>query len=221
MNQKKLIELLRVSGTDAGDRTRFCPDDEAIAGFVDGAMEAAVQRSIVQHLAECAVCVARVGRLTRLMRADSKTGGVTDGDDEPASWRRHQRWAAAAAIVITFGFIGASLQTPAPDTEMRDTRSAGSGSPAPRIQAPETGLDVQSGSLIEWTSVPESLYYEVRIVSDVGDIVSTFRVDESTIRVNGMTDLEPGREYFIRVEARLPDNRSSVSEHVPLRVLQP
>lgn len=220
MNRKKLTHLLRVSGTDTGEPTRFCPDDEAIAGFVDGGLAASAHQSIAHHLTECAACVARVGRLTRLMRPASESG-VASINNQFIRRRRLTSWAAAASVVLTFGFLGVFLLITGPDTDFRDTRSSGSGLPLVRIQAPEAGLSVQAGSVIEWTAVPDSTYYEVRIVSDVGDIVRSIRVDDTEYQINGLSDLEPGRDYFVRVEARLPDNRSFTSDHVLLRISRP
>ena len=49
-----------------GERTPFCPDDSTIAACYDGTLPRTEQDRVVQHLAACAYCRARLGMLARL-----------------------------------------------------------------------------------------------------------------------------------------------------------
>jgi hypothetical protein len=51
---------------ELGERTRFCPDVTSIAGFFERNSARAEQDRLVEHLAACAYCRARLGVLARL-----------------------------------------------------------------------------------------------------------------------------------------------------------
>ena len=89
----------------------------------------------------------------------------------------------------------------------------------PEILAPSSGiLGERDGFVIRWTEVPGSLYYEIRVVTDAGNLLSEARVENTEWIIGGDLNLEPGREYFIRVDAYLADAKTIRSEHVPFRL---
>lgn len=86
----------------------------------------------------------------------------------------------------------------------------------PEILAPLTGFIGQEEELvIRWTEVPGSLYYEVRVVSDVGDLIDAERVDGTEWTISPDLDLEPNREYFVRIDAFLTDAKPISSDFIP------
>lgn len=215
MNSKRLIGLLRSSVGDPGEPTPFCPDDEIIAGFVDAGLDETTRQSVQQHLTECPSCVARVGRLTRILRESAGDSQIAHTNS--ARVLMAPLWAVAATVIAAIGIAGIYLQTP--EVDQRDTRSSGTGFTAPTIDAPVGGLRIRTGSVIEWGPVPDSQFYDIRIVDSVGNIVSTHRVKTVYWEIDDLSGFERGDEYFIRIEARLPDNRSVVSDHVPFKVV--
>ena len=127
------------------------------------------------------------------------------------------RWAVAASVLIAVAWF--AWMPTQEDQDRRTTRALESTLPQPEILAPMPGIAAGRDNLvIRWTEVPESLYYEVRIVSDAGDLVSLHRVDAAEWTLDDETDLGSGQEYYIRVDAYLTDSQSIRSDHIPFRV---
>jgi hypothetical protein len=214
MDRKRLISLLERSSAWDHQRTRFCPDDSDVAGFVDGTLPEAGRVSIRRHLPDCPACVQRVGLLTRLLREQADTATLT-------SARRPQgiayKWAAAASVILAVGWV---TWFPVQDTDdFRETRAIESRLTPPEILAPAPATPAsREGFVIRWTEVPGSLYYEVRIVTEVGDLLLQQRVDQTEWVIGKELEFQPGREYFIRVDAYLSDAKTIRSEHVPFRL---
>jgi len=66
---------------------------------------------------------------------------------------------------------------------------------------PNPRLKDSRASVFSWTAVPESLYYEVRIVSDAGDLLWRERVEGTEWRLPGDLALTPAlRLYSHRIQ---------------------
>jgi hypothetical protein len=217
MDRKYLISLLQQSAAAGLEQTPFCPSDDEIAGFVDGSLADARRESVQHHLPDCPACIQRVGLVTRLSRT---TGDDQQAEPKHATWQLHatvSRWAVAASVLIAVTWFAWMPVQEEPD--YRATRTIESPLKQPEIIAPTEGIVARrDGLVIRWTEVPASLYYEVRVVSDAGDLVSLQRVNVTEWTLDDKTDLEPGQEYFIRVDAYLTDAQSIRSEHIPFRV---
>jgi hypothetical protein len=218
MDRKHLISSLQSSAVDNHERTPFCPDDHDIAAFVDGALDDSARVLIERHLPDCPACVSRVGSLARLIREDQ--ANVSPLASAPTRiWRQTTpQWAVAASVVLAIGWIAWS-----PTIEQADdyeaVRSTSSVLTPPEILAPSSGvLGERDGFVIRWTEVSGSLYYEIRVVTDVGDLLSKARVENTEWTIGRDVELEPGREYFIRVDAYLSDAKAIRSEHIPFRI---
>ena len=217
MDRKHLISLLQQSAAADFEQTPFCPGDEDVAAYVDGAISAEQRVSLERHLPDCPACMRRVGLLTRLMRDNGGTEEpVMSEASAPLTWKS-QRWAVAATVLLAVGWL---TWTPIGDRgDYSETRTLQPQLTQPEILAPNAGyLENGDGLFVRWTDVPGSLYYEVRIVSDAGDLVSLQRVDDSEWTPNEQLALQPGREYYLRVDAYLTDSQSIRSEHIPFRV---
>ena len=212
MDRKRLISLLRESAIGRYKLTPFCPDDHEIAGFVDGTLNDSIREHVERHLADCQACVNRVGLLTRLLR-EHQTASLSEAPTKPSKdWKRvAPQWAIAASVLLAATFIA---RTPAPESvpaidiasDYQITRNIGSRSSAPEILAPSSGvISSRNGLVIRWTEVPGSLYYEVRIVTDAGNLVREQRVEGTEWTIGHDLNLEVGREYYIRVDAYLSD----------------
>jgi len=218
MDRKHLIAYLQRSAIEDSERTPFCPDEHDIAAFVDGELDDSSRLLIERHLPDCPVCVGRVGQLTRLMRADvAAEPDETSGTDRKL-FEAVPQWAVAATVVLAIIWVSWS-----PDTtevnDVRDVRNIESVLAPPQILAPDSGvLAGRDGLLIRWTEVPGSLYYEVRVVSDIGDLLNEARVEQTEWTLAEEIKLEPGREYYLRVDAYLSDSKAISSQHIPFRL---
>jgi hypothetical protein len=217
MDRKRMISLLQRSAAATLERTPFCPDDEEIAAFVDGVLDDVRRESVQHHLPDCPACIQRVGLVTRLLRASDNDHKAEPKTLPEPMYATASRWAVAASVLIAVAwFAWMPMQE---DQDRRTTRALESTLPQPEILAPMPGIAARRDNLvIRWTEVPESLYYEVRIVSDAGDLVSLQRVDVAEWTLDDETDLDSGQEYFIRVDAYLTDSQSLRSDHIPFRV---
>ena len=218
MDRKHLIYSLQNSAAGKHERTAFCPDDHDIAAFVDGALDDAARILIDRHLPDCPACVSRVGLLTRLLREDH--AHATNPASTPAkTWRQTiPQWAVAASVVLAIGWLAWS-PTNEEYGDYATVRNVGSALTPPEILAPNSGiLGSRDGFVIRWTEVPGSLYYEVRVVTDTGDLLSEARVEKTQWVIGKEIALEPGREYFIRVDAYLSDSKTLSSQHIPFRL---
>ena len=218
MDRKRLISSLQNSAAGNRERTQFCPSDSGIAAFVDGDLNSTSRALIERHLPDCPACVSRIGLLTRLMRED-ETNFTSEESAPVRNWRKSApQWAVAATVVLAIAGLAWS-----PTIEQSDdyatVRNVSSALTPPEILAPSSGvLGERDGFVIRWTEVPGSLYYEVRVVTDVGDLLSEARVENAQWTVGRELGLEPGREYFIRVDAFLSDSQTIRSEHMPFRL---
>ncbi len=218
MDRKHLIACLQRSAIEDAERTPFCPDDHDIAAFVDGDLDNASRVLIERHLPDCQGCVGRMGQLTRLMRAEE----ITKSDETPGTdktlFEAFPQWAVAATVVLAIIWVGWSPNT-TEVSDARDVRNIESVLAPPQILAPDSGvLASRDGFLIRWTEVPGSLYYEVRVVSDIGDLLNEARVEQTEWTLGDEIELEPGREYYIRVDAYLSDSKAISSQHIPFRL---
>ena len=218
MDRKQLIAYLQRSAVETHERTPFCPDDHDIAAFVDSGLDDSARVLIERHLPDCPSCVGRVGLLSRLMRDDT----ATRSHEIPASnknWRDiAPQWVVAATVILAIAWVGWSPDT-IDVTDYRDARNIGSVLLPPEILAPDSGVLANGNNfVIRWTEVPGSLYYKVRVVSDVGDLLGEERIELTEWTISDEIKLEPGREYFVRVDAYLSDSKAISSQHIPFRL---
>jgi hypothetical protein len=67
--------------------------------------------------------------------------------------------------------------------------------------------------VFQWTEVPGSLFYDVRLVSPDGDLLLRERVEGTRWLIPEHLQLQAGQEYFVRVDAYLSDAKYLSSEH--------
>jgi len=217
--------MLQSSAGAQPERTPFCPGDEEIAEFVDGTVSDASWDLIDRHLPDCQACVSRVGLLTRLIRESAGDSQRQMPQVAAPGWKQSApQWAVAASIILAVTFLAVATDFSVfsdhdQALDYQTTRNLDSGLASPEILAPSSGLvGDRDGFVIRWTEVPGSLYYEVRVATDIGDLVSKIRVNGTEWTIDRDLHLEPGREYFIRVDAYLSDAKSISSQHVPFRL---
>ena len=241
MHEKDIEELLRRRAPRFPRRLPDCPEPEEIACYVEGGLDEAGHARLAEHLSDCEVCLEILGLVCRA-RESEVTEDVSDlalararrlaGPDRSAAWRRLPRVAAAAVVVLAVGallrpaFLGdrpgtvpGSVASEPMGEPVRQTRNYQQLSPRPVVTSPGEGgiLNLRNGE-ISWTAVQDSLYYELRIVSDSGDLLWEERVHGTRWRLPESLSLDRGAEYYVRVDAFLSGMQSVHSDYFLFRV---
>ena len=239
MDQQEIKTLLQ-QAPELPERTPFCPADRLIAQYFDATLSEKEHQRVQKHVTDCWYCQPRLGVLARL-REDNPCTWIDEdvlvaakqqaGGSVSRKLRHTPVWAAAAVLVLalsvtTFRSTGQdqgsavpSRSPPAIEDGTRQLRSSGQVSIKPQLLSPLEGALVDPGELvIQWTEIPGSLFYDLYIMSDAGDLLVNQRVNGSRWTVEQPGLFEAGAEYFVRLEAHMPDARTLSSEHVIFRV---
>ena len=235
MNKERLTTLLSGGAGDMPERSASCPDEHWIAGYVDGSLDEAARVQVECHLADCEHCPALVSLLCRTRHAEAIVEPVPDEllaqaralvtREPPRRWRLAPQWAAAATLVLAVPLllqIGRNLDRgvegqgrPAPAA----TRTLGPTPAGLQVLSPGAGTAVDARRLLfRWTEVSGTPYYDVRIVTDAGDVVIQQRVTGTTWQPPAQLGLQPGAEYFVHVDAYPSGDKAVSSDHVLFRV---
>ena len=239
MNNQKVTEMFGALSASAARRTTECPDDHEMAAVVSGALSSDKRDELQRHMADCDFCILQLGLLGRLhgeepdqevsefVLARASRLGAGRG---PLVLTYAPRWAAAAVIVLAIalafhwnspdrvgtGTPGAISSFAIPTfSDEEQSRNFGTNAFAPRILSPAEGARIEAEALvIKWSETPGSLYYDVRVVSDEGKLVWQKRVEETESSLPESLALNPGAEYFVRVDAYLAVAKKVSSRHV-------
>jgi hypothetical protein len=234
MSPDHLISLLAAGAGDDPRRSPVCPDEQQIAGYVDGGLDKAARARVELHLADCGRCLTLVGLLCRERDADAIESLTNDAVVHASTvaskgpqrrWRLAPQWAAAAAMVMAVPFLLHLGRSP-------DRGAEGQGRPDPssartlastatvlQVLSPGAGTAVDPQRLsFSWTEVVGTPYYDVRIVTETGDVVIRQRVIGTTWRPSSQLQLQAGAEYFVHIDAYPSGDKSVSSDHVPFRI---
>lgn len=236
MNPEHLTKLLAAGREEDPQRSAACPDEHQVAGYVDGTLDAVACEQLERHAAECGHCLALVGMLSRERDASPQGSGaqaslapgpattaVAAGQSRP-TWLAPQ-WAIAATLLLAVPLLfqlgrrpdsGAEGQAEVAVPPTRTVTLAGTDLQV-LSPAPGTAVDPRQMSF-QWTAVNGTPYYEVRIVTDAGDIVVQQRVSGTSWQPPAPLDLQPGAEYFVLVDAFPEGDKAVSSHHVPFRI---
>lgn len=239
MNPDHVMLLLANAGTpDDACRSPACPDESRLAGYVDGGLDEAGREQIGLHLADCSHCLSVVGLLSR--ERDADVAGTVQHElmaqaramakkrplarEPQRRWWLAPQWAMAAAVVLAVPLLlqlgrdedrGVTGQEPA----LSAIRARAVPASELQVLEPAAGAAVDTGRLaFRWTEVPGTPFYDVRILTDDGDVVARARVPDTSWQPPPQVVLEPGAEYFVLVDAYPAGDRALSSEHVPFRV---
>ena len=235
MNKERLTTLLAEGAADTPGRSATCPDEHRIAGYVDGRLDEAARAQVECHLADCEHCPTLVSLLCRVRGAEAIVEPVPDEllaqaralvtQEPPRRWRLAPQWAAAATLVLAVPLllqIGRNLDRGAEGQgrpAAAATRTLGPTPAGLQVLSPGRGTAVDARSLrFRWTEVSGTPYYDVRIVTDAGDVVIQQRVTGTTWQPPARLGLQPGAEYFVHVDAYPSGDKAVSSDHVPFRV---
>lgn len=234
MNRDHLTSLLAAGAADDPRRSPACPDEHQIAGYVDGGLDEAAHAQVELHLADCRCCLALVGLLCGERHADA----IEPVPDERVAqaralvtkrpqrrWRLAPQWAAAATLVLAVPLLlqlGRNLEGGVEGQERPDpatTRTIASTATELQVLSPGAGTAVDARRLsFHWMEISGTPYYDVRIVTDAGDVVIQRRVTSTTWRPPVQLKLRPGADYFVHIDAYPSGDKAVSSDHVPFRV---
>lgn len=236
MDPDHLTPLLAAAVDADAQQSADCPDEHLIAGYVDGTLDASACEQLERHAADCSHCLGLIGLLSR-----ERGGDVTElvpaaviaqacavATERPQRRQRYApQWAAAAVMVLAVPLlvqIGRNLERgaegqgrPAPAA----TRTVTPDSAEIQVVTPLAGSAVDPRMLsVRWSDVVGTPYYDVRIVTDAGDVVVQERVTGTTWQLPSQLELQPGAEYYVHVDAYPSGDKAVSSEHVPFRVAE-
>lgn len=239
MDRNDLRNFLRKRSSPS-ERNPGCPDDHVLVSYMEGGLSKREHNNFERHLSDCDFCLERVGMLSRardnepvsrvseLLLARSRKL-VRDGSDKSDALRYAPRWAAAAVVVLTFGLL-ISLEIPNQDSPeltppstqppaMRQQRNIDTYALSPKIISPTDGSSINpTTQQFTWAPIRDSLFYQVRIVSDVGDLVWQERVNGTQWLLPVELSLLSSAEYYVRIDAYLTETKSLNSDYVVFRV---
>ena len=223
MNPDRLTKLLAAGPLRPSRQTPDCPAERHVAAYVEGALDPPACERFERHAADCDCCVALVGTLSR--QRDAAAARPAPGAGNPARRRWFDpRWAAAAALVLAVPVLLQLGRSPdrTPDEQGRpdafSTRNVPRDAEGLQVLAPAPGAALPRARLsFEWTEVAGTPYYDVRILSDDGDVIARQRVTAGRWQPAPLA-LERGAEYFFVVDAYPSGDKAVSSRHVPFQV---
>lgn len=236
MNRDHLTSLLAAGAADDPRRSPACPDEHQIAGYVDGGLDEAAHAQFELHLADCRYCLALVWLLCQERHADAIEPVPDEGLAQARAlatkrpqrrWQIAPQWAAAAALVLAVPLLlqlGRNLDRDVDGQgrpEPAATRTIASTATELQVLSPGAGTAMDARRLsFRWTEISGTPYYDVRIVTDAGDVVIRQRVTGTTWRPPTQLQLRPGADYFVHIDAYPSGDKAVSSDHVPFRVAE-
>ena len=230
---------MRVRTSEDRESPPSCPDEHEIAAFSEGTLGSAERERILPHLADCEICTANLALVSRVRDSESVTptpeltlararrlAQRRSLQDRGHHIRRFSGWAAAAAVVLAVPVVFYSQRDQGPVSvpgaeaiqSQPTVRLLAPTVSLPQVLAPVPGALVDTGDFVfQWQEIPGSLYYDINIVSEMGDLVLQDRVTDTHWQAPASLAMEPGAEYFVRVDAFLSDSKTVSSEHVAFR----
>ena len=241
MNRDDLKDRLRQTSPTL-ERQLDCPDDYDFASYIEGGLSEKEHIGFEQHLSDCDFCLERVGLLGRagdreaesrvpelLLARAAKLAKNQDGDNINPLMRHTRRWAAAAVVVLAIGILmnlesfkqvtPGSIPAGGSLSANRQERSIGPYALVPKLISPleNATIDPRTQQFV-WAAVRDSLYYQIRIVSDEGDLLWQERVVGTQWGLPPELALAVDADYFVRVDAYLTESKSLNSDYVVYRV---
>lgn len=240
MDSKNLIPLLKLAARP-GEPQPGCPSDDNMSSYIEGGLTAEEHGCFETHLADCGYCLARVGALGRAAVGEqeqpvarfllARAGRLVEVDRTTGIHPRlNARWAIAAAVLLTLGAAslfraGDEFDLTGPDSsggpaqELRISRSVDSGPLAPDQSPTGGGMGIRvDRKVFSWSAVDDSLFYEVRVVSDEGDLLWQERTNDTRWELPRDLQLADGKEYFLRVDAFITETKSLGSDYFDFTV---
>jgi len=233
MTPEQLAKRLATQRPEVAGPSPDCPDEHLLAAYVDGNLGDTAARPLERHLADCGYCLELVALLAGEREAEGATHARLETASSPAAsmlarsrrWHGVQKWAAAAALVLAVPLL---FQLGGEEDRLAEGRG-GTEAPGRRMAeksvdelqvlspVPGTAVNPRAPTFV-WTEVPGTPYYDLRIVTDEGDVVVEQRVNGTRWQPALPLALSPGADYFVLVEAYPSGDKAISSHHVPFRI---
>ncbi len=242
MSFEFVTDLLRTSVMRPNVAKDKCPQESEDAGRIDGRRPDEARARVADHLARCQKCLDLVIFLVRvqdqpqdhvpqeLLAAALKLGSDSRVVRIPARFQWQTALAAAAGVILVAGvlftqypqisdvFLPSDPSQPA-DAESESVRINGRGQDRLSILFPAQGAAIDSSKPeFRWSGVDQSLYYELQVLSDNGDILWEGRTEETRLQLPSEFKLDRDTSYFVWVRVYLPDGKTIKSKAVAIRV---
>ncbi len=239
MERRKLIELLGEAPGHAPRHREPCPDEKKIALYMDGDLQELELETMIRHIVDCNHCIDVIASMARARSQDlsepddltmAKAYRMSEANSNQTGVKKTSnfpRWAAAAVMVLAIGALAERFTndtTPAvtavtESASLNTERYAKPLAKIPRILTPvEESVVNPANFTFNWLEVTGSLYYDIRIVSDDGDLVTIERVWGTQWNLPTDIGLQDGEEYFVRVDAFISDGQPLSSKHIVFKV---
>lgn len=242
MDEFKQTDLLLLQSSELSERTPFCPEDRVVASYFDGQLAKNKRKPLERHLADCRFCQARIGMLNRLDLDETEASVPGDALAQAKLLHRNTRrrsvtrvaaWASAAVVVLSMFLLmggdlfhrdltGAGPSIEAPVTEQfRQLRNVDRHTARLDILIDSPSGAAGPGTQVHWQHVDGNIHYTIRVLSEAGDIVWTERSQENQWVLQESLQLAAGREYYLQIEAVMPDGDTVSSRHVSFQTANP
>jgi hypothetical protein len=120
------------------------------------------------------------------------------------------------------GRISSPTETPPQPEARRAVRNLTNRAPVLRLLHPREGSTIAPGDIeFRWQDVPGVLYYDVRVVTDEGDVIWEGRTEKARTSLPPDIQLTAGQEYYVRVRAWLAEGKTVTSGVVSFKVKNP
>lgn len=169
--------------------------------------------------------------------------------ESTATFTLSSRWAAIATATACLAFAAAvwlrrpdvptlpqrpsaepRVESPSPPpvpppithaTKPRAVRNGSKSSLRPRLLAPREGSAVvREGLEFRWTEVRGSLFYEIRLMTEEGDLIWEGRSESTSLSIPSGVQLLPRVRYYVSVRAYLQYGKTSRSPVVGFSILE-
>lgn len=228
MSFETITDLLRNSVFRSDPATDTCPEETDYAGLIDGTLLGDERARLADHLAHCQKCLDLVTCLVRardlpedqvpkeLLASALKLGRDSQAMRLPARFQWQTSLAAAAGVILLVGVVATWYPQ---FTESESVRINSGGANHLAILFPKNGATIDSSnSEFRWSGVDQSLYYEIQVLTENGDIRWEGRTEETKMQLPPELELDPNTGYFVWVRVYLPDGKTIKSKVVAVRI---
>lgn len=84
---------------------------------------------------------------------------------------------------------------------------------------PRDGARVRQSELdFRWQSVPDTVFYDVTVVTAAGDLIQETKTEDTHLRIADDIQLVPGGKYFVSIRAHVREGKTVKSDIVSFRI---
>jgi len=228
LNPNELFSQFPASGHRRGSE---CFDDQILTAALDGEYRIVERPAFQAHVSSCDYCLARLARFTRLNRnlANAEIPEFTMAGAQRLFQSRRvvpraPAWAAAAmigfaALLSALWFARTPEPVPSAVSRAPEVRNIDPDGYRPQVLFPQEGASVvPGGPPFEWSTVPGTLHYDIRVVSADGTLIWQQRVASPEWRIPDQLHLAAGENYYFHVDAYVTQAKRLSSRHVMFRI---